>query len=54
MKISRRTFLADAASVSTAVFAPKIVRAQGKVLRIGTLRAILTITPFFYPRRSRW
>jgi ABC-type nitrate/sulfonate/bicarbonate transport systems, periplasmic components len=50
MKISRRTFLADTASVSTAVFVPKIVRAQGKVLRIGTLRAILTITPFFYER----
>jgi ABC-type nitrate/sulfonate/bicarbonate transport system substrate-binding protein len=50
MKISRRRFLADTAGVSTVLFAPKIVRAESKVLRMGSLRAILTITPHFYER----
>jgi ABC-type nitrate/sulfonate/bicarbonate transport system substrate-binding protein len=50
MNISRRTFLADAARVSTVLFAPKIACAESKVLRMGSLRAILTITPHFYDR----
>jgi ABC-type nitrate/sulfonate/bicarbonate transport system substrate-binding protein len=50
MKISRRTLLTRTAGVSAVLFAPPFVRAQGKVLRMGTMRAVLTITPYFYER----
>jgi ABC-type nitrate/sulfonate/bicarbonate transport system substrate-binding protein len=50
MKTSRRAFLAHAAGVSGVLFTPQLVRAQGKTVRMGSLRAILTITPHFYER----
>jgi ABC-type nitrate/sulfonate/bicarbonate transport system substrate-binding protein len=48
MKINRRTLLAGAAGASAALFAPAIVRAQDKVLKMGGLRLIHSITPHFY------
>jgi len=48
MKLSRRTLLARTAGVSAVLFAPPFVRAQGKVLKMGTMRAVLTIAPYFY------
>jgi ABC-type nitrate/sulfonate/bicarbonate transport system substrate-binding protein len=42
--------LGGAAGVSTILFAPNLVRAQSKTLRMGSMRAILTIAPHFYER----
>jgi ABC-type nitrate/sulfonate/bicarbonate transport system substrate-binding protein len=50
MKISRRTLLTRTAGVCAVLFAPPFVRAQGKVLKMGTMRAVLTIAPYFYQR----
>jgi NitT/TauT family transport system substrate-binding protein len=48
MKISRRALLASAAGASAVMFAPSIVRAQQKTLKMGGLRLIHSITPHFY------
>src|SRR4051812_11611236 len=48
MKLSRRALLAGAAGASAVIAAPSIVRAQGKTLKIGSLRLIHSITPHFY------
>ena len=45
MRMNRRALLAGA---SAALFAPAIVRADDKVLKIGGLRLIHSITPHFY------
>lgn len=48
MKINRRTLLAGAAGASALLGAPSILRAQDKVLKMGGLRLIHSITPHFY------
>ncbi len=48
MKMSRRTMLTGAAGASVALFAPSLGRAQDKVLKMGGLRLIHSITPHFY------
>jgi NitT/TauT family transport system substrate-binding protein len=50
MKISRRHLLAGAAGASAILAAPSIGRAQEKVLKIGGLRLIHSITPHFYEK----
>ena len=50
MNISRRTLLTGMAGASAVLLAPPYVRAQPKVLRMGTMRAVLTIAPHFYER----
>src|SRR5258708_22167828 len=46
VKMTRRTLLAGVAGA--ALCAPAIVRAQDKVLKVGGLRLIHSITPHFY------
>jgi ABC-type nitrate/sulfonate/bicarbonate transport system substrate-binding protein len=50
MRISRRAFLAGTSAAAPLLFAPSIVRAQSKILKMGTMRAVLTIAPYFYER----
>ncbi len=50
MTITRRTLLAGAAGATAVLAAPSILRAQEKVLKMGALRLIHSITPHFYEK----
>ena len=48
--ITRRNLLAGTAALAGVLGAPGILRAQGKTIRIGSLRLIHSMTPHFYQR----
>jgi NitT/TauT family transport system substrate-binding protein len=48
--LNRRHFLAGTAAVAGTLAAPGLVRAQEKVIKIGSLRLIHSMTPHFYQR----
>jgi NitT/TauT family transport system substrate-binding protein len=48
--LNRRHFLAGTAAVAGTLSAPGILRAQEKVIKIGSLRLIHSMTPHFYQR----
>lgn len=50
MKITRRSLLIGAAGATAALASPSILRAQEKVLKMGSLRLIHSITPHFYEK----
>ena len=50
MKITRRSLLTGVAGASATLAAPSVLRAQDKVLKMGALRLIHSITPHFYER----
>jgi NitT/TauT family transport system substrate-binding protein len=48
--LNRRHFLAGTAAVAGTLAAPRVLRAQEKVIKIGSLRLIHSMTPHFYQR----